>query len=122
MWESSGAADAVWRRGLLGAAMLAALILAILMPGRADAHYADSWHTFDLGLVDDSHQYVTAMDGECDGHYVNVRYRLSNGALGVVRDGNGCWGLGTERYVGPLTVVRFQVCEEGVGCAGIRGA
>ena len=68
-------------------------------------------------------RYIEIYDHECDGHYVHVRYRMSNGNLGQFTDNDGCGPNRAYRNMpAGIRIVRFQLCEDAAGCSAIRVA
>lgn len=104
-------------------ALAAALALVAGLPGVARAHESWVFHGADSARVLETHRYIEMYDHECDGHYVHVRYRMSNGNLSQFTDNDGCGANRAYRNMpAGITIVRFQLCEDAEGCSAIRVA
>ena len=104
-------------------AFAAALALAAALPAVASAHESWVFHGADSARVLESHTYIEIYDHECDGHYVHVRYRMSDGNLGQFTDNDGCGPNRAYRNMpAGIRIVRFQLCEDAEGCSAIKPA
>ena len=103
--------------------LVCALAAVFALPAVANAHETWVFHGADSARVLESHRDIEIYDHECDGHYIHVRYRMSNGNLGQFTDNDGCGPNRAYRNMpAGIRIVRFQLCEDGEGCSAIRVA